>query len=369
VPPILDHELLLRAITQSGAEAAKAYAVWRPTVDFSGPIDPETTALLPQLHEALLALGLEDPLMGVFKGICRRAWYENQTLLASAEQVLVHLGDADIANILVGEIPLAVTYYKSLYARRIGQIDIVVAPRQLRAAFAVLADSGWNPDGPLADEEIAYRHAKRFAGAGDRTLYLHWHFSGPAANAAADEFFRSEIRPCLLHDRQARQLSPTAMLLHWLLAEAPVFGAMPALWVADARAIMAEAGHEVDWARIAAFGVEERLTARLEQKLRLLGQFGVAIPDRATGLLRQAPASVPDVIDKIVLRGPDRRRRRKAADKWGVLADYLRSDRRQGLAHGMSDLSHFVRHRWGLRGRREILPVIARYIWRGRGPG
>jgi hypothetical protein len=369
MPPILDHELLLRAITQSGAAAAKAYAAWRPTIDFSGPIDPETTALLPQLHNALLTLGLEDPLMGVFKGICRRAWYENQTLLASAERALAHLGDSGIASILVGEIPLAVTYYRSLYARRIGQIDIVVAPRQLRAAATVLADSGWVPDRPLADEEIAYRHAKRFAGSSERTLYLHWHFSGPAANAAADEFFRSESRPCLLHDREARQLSPTAMLLHWLLAEAPVFGTMPALWVADTRAIMGTAAHEVDWNRIAAFATEERLTARLEQKLRFLAPFGVAIPERARALLRQAPPSVPDVIDKIVLRGPDRHRRRKAAEKWGVLADFLRSERRRGLAQGVSDLPHFVRHRWGLRGRREILPVIARYIWRRGGPG
>ena len=149
---ILERELLLRAITESGSEAAKAYAAWRPTVDFSGPVDPETTALLPQLHEALLALGLDDPLIGVFKGICRRAWYENQTLLASAEHALGRLTREGIAGILVGEIPLVLAYYESLYTRRIGQIDIVVAPRQLRLAAQLLAADGWTPEGPLTDE-------------------------------------------------------------------------------------------------------------------------------------------------------------------------------------------------------------------------
>ena len=87
-PPILERELLFSAITSSEIGALAAYKTWRPTVDFAGPIDEETTALLPLLHEALLKLGQADPLLGVFAGVARRAWYENHTLLASVQQAL-----------------------------------------------------------------------------------------------------------------------------------------------------------------------------------------------------------------------------------------------------------------------------------------
>src|ERR1700690_865451 len=86
--PILERELLLRALTSAETEALAAYKAWRATVDFSGPIDPETAALLPQLYEALLKLELDDPLLGIFAGVSRRAWYENHTLLASVQQAL-----------------------------------------------------------------------------------------------------------------------------------------------------------------------------------------------------------------------------------------------------------------------------------------
>src|SRR5262249_30020952 len=92
----LTHEPLLRAITASGDEAIAAYRAWRPSVDFAGPIDGETTALLPQLHGALTRLGLEDPLAGIFKGVGRRAWYENQTLLSSVQPALQALASHDI---------------------------------------------------------------------------------------------------------------------------------------------------------------------------------------------------------------------------------------------------------------------------------
>ena len=364
--PILERELLLRAVTSEGSEAVAAYKAWRATVDFKGPIDPETAAMLPQLYESLLRLGLDDPLMGILAGVSRRAWYENQTLLASLQRALDSLAREQVDCALVGEIPLVLIYHKNLHSRRIGQVDIVVSPGQAQRAARVLSTAGWTAQSPLAAEEVTYKHMKRFTGPASRILNLHWHFIGSASSAAADEFFWAARQPFVVHGADARRLSPTAMLLHSLLADTAELAAMPALWILDERTLIAGAEQELDWDQIVAFATREKLASRLRRKLQLLDRFGVPVPDLAANTPPHKRLSLADAIDRIILRHRTKRREYTPIGKWGVVADYLRSDRRTGL-RGVADFSHFVRHRWGLRGRREVIPAAALQVWRAAG--
>ena len=359
----LEHDLLLRAIVASPAEAAAAYHAWRPHVDFEGPIDEETTALLPQLHAALARLQIDDPLAGVFKGIARRAWYENQTLLASVEPALAALVHRQIDVTVIGEVPLVLSCYGSLYLRRIGQVDILVTSQQAREAAELIIEAGWRA-GPLAQEEVTYRHVRRFAGTGDRTLALHWHFIGSAASNAADRHFQVQSEPWTLQGVATRQLAPAAMLLHLLLSDLPAPGPKPALWVADIRSALAYAGDQVNWRAIVDFAIAESLAARLQQRLLLLGVYGIVPPAAEMHRLASARTSLPEVIDRFLLRRQLRGAKLTPARGWNVFADYLRSDRRAGVASGLAEFPHFVRHRWGLGGRRQILPAIARHLWR-----
>jgi hypothetical protein len=365
-PPILERELLLRAVTIEGSEAVAAYKAWRATVDFKGPIDPETAAMLPQLYESLLRMEIDDPLMGILAGVSRRAWYENQTLLASLQRALDSLAREQVDCALVGEIPLVLIYNKNLHSRRIGQVDIVVSPGQAQRAARVLSTAGWTAQSPLAAEEVTYKHMKRFTGPASRILNLHWHFIGSASSAAADEFFWAARQPFVVHGADAWRLSPTAMLLHSLLADTAELAAMPALWILDERTLIAGAEQELDWDQIVAFATREKLASRLRRKLQLLDRFGVPVPDLAANTPPHKRLSLADAIDRIILRHRTKRREYTPIGKWGVVADYLRSDRRTGL-RGLADFSHFVRHRWGLRGRREVIPVAARQVWRAAG--
>lgn len=365
--PILERELLFRTIRASETEAVAAYQAWRATVDFKGAIDSETAALLPLLHEVLQRLRIDDPLSGIFAGVARRAWYENHTLLAGLQQALDGLAREQIDCVLVGEVPLVLTHYKSLYSRRIGQADIVVSPGQAQLAAWILSDAGWAADSPLAAEEVTYGHVKRFVGPAAHVLNLHWHFIGSASGATADEFFWAARQPCIVNGAQAWNLAPTAMLLHSLLADSLVLASMPALWLIDELALMAGTENELDWSRIVAFAMEEKLALRLRRKLQLLGQFGVSIPELAAKMLLDARPNLPETIDRVMLGNRRQQRQPAPVGRRGVLADYLRSDRRPGLLHGVADFSHFVRYRWGLRGRREFFPVAARHVCRVAG--
>src|ERR1043166_5548953 len=273
-PPVLARELLLSVITGNAAEAVAAYNAWRPSVDFTGPIDAETSALLPQLHQTLVRLELDDPLMAIFAGISRRAWYENQLLLVSLRQLLEALTNERIDCVLVGEVPLVLNYFESHKPRRIERLDIVVSSAAAQQAARLLNAAGWVSARPLAEEEIAYNHMKRFTGPNARILDLHWHFVGSAARASVDEFFWAARQTSNLQEVGACYLSPAAMLLHSLLDDHSLLASMPARWVADELALIAGTANAIDWNQIVAFALEEKLASRLRRKLELLKRFG-----------------------------------------------------------------------------------------------
>lgn len=302
--------------------------------------------------------------MAIFAGISRRAWYENQLLLAGLRQLLEALAAARIDCVVVGEVPLVLNYFESHRPRRIERLDIVVAPGAALPAAQVLGAAGWASERPLAQQEIAYTHMKRFTGPNSRALGLHWHFIGAAAGERVDEFFRAARQTFPLPDVGACHLSPTAMLLHSLLDDSSLLAPMPARWVADELALIAGTANAIDWNQIVAFAIETRLAARLRRKLELLKYFGAPVPATAMAGLREAKASLPDSADRLILNSLPRKRTYVPLGPRGVFADYVRADRRAGQPWGLRDFSHFVRHRWGLKGRREIPSRAARAIWR-----
>jgi hypothetical protein len=364
----LEQELLLRAATSSGSGALRAFEAWRASADLDAAIDSEALALMPLLYETLRKAGLDEPFMGRLKGIRRRTWYENQILLESAREGAACLAKAGVAPFLVGDLPLALTHYDSLSARRVGRVDIVVPPRQARLAADLLGLSGWAAGSPLRDEEIAYNHVKRFVGPAGQLLHLHWHFLEAASSEAADRVFWASGQESVLDRMPVRHLSSTALLLHLLLGGSSLETERSRLWIADALVVMRGAVGQLDWDRMTEFAVHHRLAFRLRRKFGVLSGYGASVPESALRALRKVKISIPESVDSIVLRRPSRNRGRIAVWRCSVLADYLRSDRQASLAKRLPDFSHFVRHRWGLKGRREILPLLVRQFRRTAAP-
>jgi hypothetical protein len=348
---------LLRIVAGERDEAIAAYQRWRASIDFSGPIDDQTTQLLPQLQEALLRLGIEDPLAGVFKGIGRRAWYENQTLLANAQPAFEALALENISFTLVGEAPLMLAAYGRAYLRRIGQIDIVVSPERAQEAARAINGTKWQA-APLTGEEIAFRYRRPFSGPAARTLTLHWHFIGAAPTPEVDAYFRTRCLPYEMQGTGAMRLTPEAALLHFLLSDIPPLGNQPALWIADVLALIRKPGRVPDWQAIVDFAIDEKLASRLRHRLELIAGFPLGLPDEALHRLSSAPASLPERIERFLLR------RHPTASRWSVFADYLRSRRPAGPVRGLAAFPRFLRHRWELAGRREIPAALGRYLMR-----
>ena len=348
---------LLRILAGERDEAMAAYRRWRRGIDFTGPVDEATTQVLPQLHEALLRLGVEDPLAGVFRGIGRRAWYENQTLLAAAQPAFEALARAGIGFTVVGELPLMLAVYASAYLRRVGQIDLVVAPEKAQEATRLINGAKWE-GAPLTGEDLAYRYKRRFSGPAGRALALHWHFVGAAATPRVDGYFNDRRQAWDMQGIAALRLAPDDALLHFLLSDVPPLGAQPALWMADTLVLIRSMGHQPDWQAMANFAIAEKLASRLRQRLTLLAGLPLGPPDDVFARLAAAPASLPDRIERFL------QRRHPAASRLSVFADYLRSQRPSGMIAAMTAFPHFLRHRWELAGRRQIPTALGCYLMR-----
>ena len=362
-------ELLLRAATTSGSEALPAFEAWRASVDLDAAIDAETLALMPLLYGTLQKLGRDDPLMGRLKGLCRRTWYENQIMLKGARGAAACLAKAGVVPFLIGDLPLALAHHGTLSARRIGRVDFVVPARQARLAADLLGLSNWSTGSPLRDEEVTYNHVKRFVAPAGQILHLHWHFLEAACSEDADEVFWTSGRGSALDLVPACHLSSTGLLLHLLLGGSARDTEMPGLWIADALAVIGGDVGQLDWDRMTEFALRHRLAFRLRRKFEVLSDYGASVPVSAVRALRKAKISLPEAIDAIVLRGQRRRPLRSPSWRFSVVADYLRSGRRAGLSNRITDFPHFVRHRWGLKGRREILPLLVQHVLRTAAPG
>ena len=351
-------DLLLRAITASDAEARAAFAAWRGRIDLDAPLGDETMALLPLLYASLQKRAMEDPFMARLKGVSRRVWYENSRLLERAGGTVAALSGAGIPCLLTGDLPLVLHCHENLSARRIGQADILLRPEGAERAASLLVERGLVVGVPPRPEEIAYHHEKRFDAPTGMAIVLHWHVLAAAANAATDDFFWHSSEAGELEGVAVRRVSTQALLLQRLLGAEGLRERMPRLWIADVLALADGAGPAPDWAPLADFAIRQKLAGRLTWRLRALTEAGLPIPDAVIRSLEQAKPSLPEYVDSLALGGRANRRRPAVLRRSAVLADYLRSARRPGLLARPADFSHFVRHRWGLKGRRQLLSIL-----------
>jgi len=60
----------------------------------------------------------------------------------------------------------------------------------------------------------------------------------------------------------------------------------------------------------------------------------------------------------VIFRNTDRIFDHVVGKQWVIFAEYCRKTTASGPIDFVVGLSHYIRYRWGLRGRREIIPII-----------
>ena len=364
--PNCQQKLLLTAATGTEKDAVSCFRQWRQNVDLDAEFDRGTYRLLPLLYDNIRRFGVQDPLMGRLKGVYRMSWYENHLLFDKVQPIVSHLEANGVRTLLLKGVPLVLTYYRNPAVRPMADIDIVVAPAQVRRSIAAIEAFGWQRNESASDDDLKYRHSMLFADRKGLEFDLHWHFLYEACNDEADAFFWSSAIPLDFDGVRTLQLDPMAMLIHVILHGIRWNAEPPTRWIPDALAILRRDGGRFDWDRVVAFAASQRLTHRLGLGLRYLAEWHDApIPPAVLRRLERTKITPLERIENtVVLRDRERIYANALGKQWVIFVEYCRWTTARGPIDFAIGFSHYLRYRWRLRGRLELVPTIFRGVSR-----
>ncbi|MCI0432662.1 MAG: nucleotidyltransferase family protein, partial [Gemmatimonadetes bacterium] len=131
---------LLLAIFGSADAAVSAYRAWGRCNNWDEHLDPGSFRLLPALYKTLETHRIEDPATGRLKGLYRRSWYRNQHFMNDCSEICERLRSHGVDALLLGGAALAAGYYEHSGSRYVDALDLLVRPRDVAAAVALLCE-------------------------------------------------------------------------------------------------------------------------------------------------------------------------------------------------------------------------------------
>jgi hypothetical protein len=295
--PSAAQELLLRAALVPDERALQAWRKVRPQIDIA-TLDGATSALLPVLRKNLIALGEDDELLSLFKGVHRYSWARNQMLLAPMIPIVHALEQAGTPTLLMKGAAFVADRRLDAGMRPMNDIDVLVPDGRRHAAIEVLLQMGLVPVGEVpawyvADYAPRFVPSHGFRDECDRQLDLHWHVLHASRQRDADEDFWSASMPIELLGVQTRALCPADELLLVIL-HGLRWNAMPTYrWVVDAALLCGGEIGEIDYDRLVEQARKRRVAFALRAGLEYLRRVvGAPVPTesiRALKSLRPSP--------------------------------------------------------------------------------
>ena len=290
--PNRDQELFLRAALLPGDAGSAAWREWKQRVAWERDMDAASFALLPLLYHHLKELGVEDPAMGRFKGVYRKVWYQNRTLLHETAEILRLFEAGGIDTMVLKGAALTRLYYQDFGLRKMHDLDVVVPPAKRREAIDALSGAGWTPKfrplSMLTDANLDLQHGWAFTDGRERQLDLHWRVLPGGIFPDAEEGFWAASVPLDLEGVATKTLCPTDLLLHTFAHGIRWSPIPPIRWVADSIHILRGAQGGIDWERLTGWTENCRLVLPVREGLACLREsFGADIPD---GVLRELNA-------------------------------------------------------------------------------
>jgi Uncharacterised nucleotidyltransferase len=341
-------KLLLRTSILDGDASAAAWEQLRPRLRVD-TIDTPSTAILALLHRRLERLGIDDPLRPRLRGIYRRTWYVNQLSLDRHASAVRSVQEAGAEPLVVSSWELPILYYSGdLGLRMVPALHLLVRSEHMAAAEAKLRSGGWR----LLDTT---RHAVRFASPAGAECIVHRRLFHEFARDPEDLGAASVA--LALGTAAARAPGPADELLVVCITGARMHSPRGILWIADAAAVVAAAGTDVDWPRLVWQAQRLHATLRVRDALTYLREeIGVAIPAGVVEELEATPTSRRELLAH-----------RTAGKRAGVtgpppesLIRFLNVIADRSLGRALGSLPSFLRDEWGLERRSQVPLRVAR---------
>jgi hypothetical protein len=359
--PARIQELLLRAALIADERALVAWEELRPHMSV-GALDGATQALLPILRKNLLALGVQDELLDLFKGVHRFSWARNQMLLAGMIPVVAELERSGIPTLLLKGAAFVADSRLDAGMRPMNDVDVLVPSDRTRETIERLRDLGLEPVGDVpawyvADYAPRFVPSHGFRDEQDRQLDLHWNVLHASRQPGADDDFWAAAVPIELLGLRTLALCPADELLLVIL-HGLRWNAIPTYrWVLDAALLAQGVFGPIDYDRLVKQARKRRVTVALRAGLSYLHEsVDVPLPAGVMGALKSARVSP---LERLELRIQTTQPRLRGPVQWEVLyhQQYLRYHLRLGEKPSLRRHLRLARRRLGVEHLRQLSEV------------
>jgi hypothetical protein len=284
--PNVRQRLLLAATVGNGEAAASA---WRAWVEAGGLVDVDASSyeILPSVLSNLTAQGAIVPEEGVLRGLHRRTWYQNRTMLASTTELIRELENAGIQTIVLKGAALLALYYSDAGQRYMVDTDVLVHQADAERAFEILHSAGWQS---RSRSEAARQRVRRLAHAftfraGEQYIDLHWDVMLEARPPGTEAGYWERAVPVVVDGAQTRSLSPADLLIHIIVHSYRWAPTATLRWIVDTIAITRGTEHPVDWKVLVSEARRLRVTLMVGRSLEYAASLGAPVPPPALDAL------------------------------------------------------------------------------------
>jgi hypothetical protein len=196
-------------------------------------------------------------------------WARNQELRARLTPVLADLEHAGVPVVVLKGAALAHGTYPLAALRPVGDVDLLVGPRELPRVVGFLRAVGWRPTNALPASAIRRHHGAGYRRADGLEVDVHAYAVLECCYPGADAGFLARAVPFSIGGRTARTLAACDHLLH-VCAHGLRWSVPPAIhWAADAT-MLVRATPDLDWDALVAEAVSRDLARPLATALALL---------------------------------------------------------------------------------------------------
>jgi hypothetical protein len=238
-------ELLQALLLPEPLARRQAWEHWRAGIDIDG-LPHSCQVFLPALNSSLPGWLADDPAAGIFQGIIRLTWTQNQLRLRDACEVMAVLQAGGVGQpAVVG--PLAWALRSNAPALRAipDNLMFLVSRDDVGKAYQALLGAGWQPYSDVPSGEwLDWSGYVSFA-RDSFHLHLYWRVltTSPEDGIECEKAFLRHLEEIEWNQTRLLTLSPEASLLH-ILHGGPDRGSLP--WQAD---VLLTAAPRMNWTR------------------------------------------------------------------------------------------------------------------------
>lgn len=363
--PTTEQRLLLEAALWPGERGIAAFRAWRARIEPEQQFGWNLVRLLPLVYDNLHRQGLRDPLMARLKGVYRRAWCENNRLFHATAPVVAQLAAKGCEVLLLKGAPLVLGYYRNHAVRPMADLDVVVRGSRLTDAVGILHSAGYRSVRSMSSDLLRFAHALQFVHPEGAQIDLHWHVLFEAPSEQADRAFWAATEAAEFMDTPVRQPDPASLLLQVIIHGVRSNEETPIRWIPDALTILRTRGAAIDWQRLIDLAISYKLTYRLALGLSYLAEtFEAPIPGWVIAALGRRQSLLERVENTVMLANSTRFVRSAMGTQWVSFTEYCRYAGPGAPWAFLKGYSEYLRFRWDLGGRREIVSSVVRALGR-----